>query len=89
VIDPGDGSYQIVRFRGPFQGRTIRWLARIQAQGRDQRAYISIGNIDADDAEIEIGLPVASIDTPTIKKTLVMIRQYKGLRPGRREFGIR
>lgn len=88
-MDPGDGSYQIIRFHGPFQGRTIRWLARIQAQGRGQRSYISIGNINADDAEIEVGLPVVSIDTPTIKKTIVMIRQYKRLRPGRHEFGIR
>ena len=87
-MGPGDERCRCVCFKGPFQGREIIWFAHIRARGAGSRSYICISNITASQAEIEIGLPVARIDTPTIKKTIVMIRQYKELRPGRHEFGL-
>lgn len=86
-MGPGDEHCRSVCFKGPFQGREIVWFAHIRARGAGNRSYIRISDIGDSQAEIEIGLPVARIDTPTIKKTIVMIRQYKHLRPGRHDFG--
>lgn len=36
---------------------------------------------------VTVGLDVARIDRPTLRKCIIMLRQYKGLRVGRHEFG--
>ncbi|MEJ2344641.1 MAG: hypothetical protein P8076_06385 [Gammaproteobacteria bacterium] len=36
---------------------------------------------------VTVGLDVARIDRPTLLKCVIMLRQYKGLRVGRHEFG--
>jgi len=87
ILDAGDGSFQVICFAGHMQGQAIMWQARVCALGEGRRSYIDVQNIDNGTGAIEIGLPVEVVDTPTLNKTIVMIRQYKNLRPGRHEFG--
>jgi len=88
TLDAGDGSSQVIRFAGHMQGRAVIWQARICALGEGRRSYIDVRNINNGTGEIEIGLPVEVIDTPTLNKTIVMIRQYKNLHLGRHDFGL-
>lgn len=51
------------------------------------RQFIHIGAPNPQGRPLLVGLMVEAIDAPTIRKTMIMIRQYKRLQPGRHEFG--
>lgn len=76
-----------LRFIGPFGGAEVVWEARVRRVGAGESRYIAVGTRSADAIALEVGLDVAAIDEPTLRKTLVMIRQWKHLHPGRHEFG--
>jgi hypothetical protein len=85
-----------LRFRGGFEGRAVTWLATLRAlaapdsdgtTGALPASYIEIGEDRPDGVPIEVGLPVAAVDEPTIRKAMIMIRQYRRLRRGRHEYG--
>lgn len=80
-----------VEFDGVFEGQPVRWRATILALPRDgARPYIEIDPAGADAhgrVHARVGLGVEAIDAPTIRKTIIMLRQYKRLRRGRMEFG--
>jgi hypothetical protein len=86
-----------VRFTGPFQGELIIWDAYLQTlsyylnkhaqPSQSSRQFIEVGDAGEHGRLIRIGLNLPIIDEPVILKSLIMIRQYKRLAPGRHEFG--
>ena len=50
-------------------------------------AFMEIGDETACGRAIRVALEIPRIDEPVILRTIIMIRQYKGLRPGRHVFG--
>lgn len=97
---PGETAQ--VRFTGPFEGRTICWEMRLQtlahwlvtAPGSEPdrpeppgRGVIEVGAEHDGRRELLVALDVARIDLPTVRKAVVMIRNYRGLRPGRHTWG--
>jgi hypothetical protein len=82
------GSWVRLRFRGPFEGRDILWdaLFRTRKHGAGRNA-IEIGSEGADGRSLTVTLALPCFDLPAIRKTIIMIRQYKRLRQGRIEFG--
>jgi hypothetical protein len=96
LLDAPGGSALRLRFEGPFEGRTITWDATFVALGDPEiRAgpgtsvgnFIEIGADGANGVAIRVGLQVARIDAPTIRKTMIMLRRYKRLRRGRHDYG--
>ncbi len=74
-------------FEGPFAGRAVLWDARVRALGPDGGPqYIDIGAPDGERVPVEIGLACARIDLPTLRKSVVMLRNYRRLRRGRLTF---
>lgn len=86
-----DGSHAHIRFRGPFEGREVTWDARLYALRAPHpaaaRPFFEISPKRKNETPIRIGLDVERLDTPTLLKAVIMVRQYKRLRRGRHEFG--
>ena len=98
---PADTSFADFVFEGRFENRTVLWhchlvtLASIAQKSREasQRQFIEIeplahvpGN-EKSAINITVGLNLAVIDAAAIKKTSIMIRNYKRLHAGRHEYG--
>lgn len=89
---PGGASLRL-RFNGPFEGSVVTWdatfttLANGQSPGQVQRNFIEIGDKTPHGIALTVGLNVPCIDIPTVRKAILMIRQYKRLARGRHEFG--
>ncbi len=92
---PGSTSLRLL-FSGPFQGEIVIWdatfisLATRQAGEKPddlRRNFIDIGDHTAHGIALTVGLNVACFDLPTIRKAMLMVRQYKRLARGRYEFG--
>lgn len=97
LLDPPGGQRVRLRFDGRFEGEGVTWEATVvtlaqlhtesgEAQSR-LRNFLQIGEMGAQGRKITIGLGVAAIDRPALRKTVMMVRQYKRLRPGRHEYG--
>jgi len=99
--EPGPQSAH-VRFTGRLQGREVVWnceFVTLQSElerlaGRagpaapdSVRGFIEIGEPCERGVPLRVGLNLERIDYPAILKMIVMIRNYKRLRPGRHEFG--
>jgi len=93
-----------VRFLGRFQDRPVAWnatiysLRRYQEEQRAQntgasnltgRPFIDIAPSADGSFQLTVGLNLATIDAPAIKKTIVMVRNYKRLHVGRLEWAPR
>ena len=84
-----------LRFPGPFQNRTVIWDTTITTiqhyyQNRHQEAgkpFIEIKEDTDSIYKLTVGLNLPTIDVPTIKKTIIMIRNYKRLSIGCHEWG--
>ncbi len=90
-----------VRFVGRFQGEDVVWDCRFVTLDEERRRYevpgaltaqpmanfIDIGSPGATGVPLRVGLELERIDHPAILKMMVMIRNYKRLKPGRHEFG--
>lgn len=85
------------RFLGVFEQKTVIWDAQLATLAYYFRArppgvtglrpFIEVDAAGSHGQELRIGLNVAIIDDATIRKTMIMIRQYKLLRRGRHEYG--
>lgn len=96
LLEPAGGSRLRLRFCGNFEGRPVTWdatfttLASWQADHAPDlplRNFIDVGSETAHGLALIVGLDVPCIDIPTIRKAMMMVRQYKRLARGRHEFG--
>ena len=99
-LQPFDEHYQHVRFTGNFCAEELIWDAHVYtlnyylrkvkklATSRlNCRAFLEVGEINEHGRKIEIGLHLPYLDVPSLKKTMIMVRQYKRLVLGRYEYG--
>lgn len=86
-----------IQFEGKLDGKSVVWNACIRTieeyalsheVSEDPRQFIDI-SIENDVYKLEIGLNIELIDAATIERTIIMIRNYKRLQPGRHEYGAR
>lgn len=95
LLSPLPGTLAHARFIGPFAGRDVLWdmqlmtLARYAqmygrptAEGLRGLMHIAPGSEHA--YRLEVALNVPLIDEPSLRKTIVMMRNYKQLRLGLR-----
>ncbi len=92
-----------VSFLGPFQGRTVLWNLTLSTlkhyrdmlakeippseSGSGIRPFMEIKKGSNGVYPLTVCLDLAAIDEPVIKKTIIMMRNYKRLALGRMEFG--
>lgn len=77
-----------VRRVGAGQPRYIAVGDWTETKGARPAARVSAGDTRRADAiALEVGLDVPVLDPPTLRKTVMMVRQWKRLRAGRHEFG--
>ena len=102
-IVPLPATSTSVSFLGSFQGQTVLWnmtLATLQYfrsqesgnisdkdAGIYTRPFIEIDAGKEGVFNIRVGLELELVDEPVIKKSIIMIRNYKRLAIGRIEFG--
>lgn len=99
LIAPPDTGAAHFTFSGSFQNREIVWDTTLftlthyhsdQPQSAEpvvRTAFLEIGDDTAYGRAIRVALDIPRIDEPAILRTIIMIRNYKRLRPGRHEFG--
>lgn len=84
-----------IQFEGRLKNQSVVWNACIrtieefsqsQAVADDPKQFIDI-QLQGDIYMLEVGLNVQQIDQATIERTIIMIRNYKRLQPGRHEYG--
>jgi len=95
-LEPGQARFT---FTGKFQNQEIVWDATLltlaqyhaaqpaSAQPMVRTAFLEIGGVTACGHSIRVALNIPHIDEPAILRTIIMIRHYKRLHPGRHEFG--
>lgn len=92
---PG-GEQLRLRFHGPFEGDEVLWDANLftldawRNEHPDeviQQGFIDIEAETPHGFALTVVLNVQRIDLPTVRKAMMMIRQYKRLRRGRHLFG--
>lgn len=92
---PG-GEKLRLRFDGRFEGKVVRWDATLftptawaEARGEEEplRNIIEIVDKGKNRITLNLCLKVKCIDRPTVRKAVMMVRQYKRLRCGRHEYG--
>lgn len=92
---PG-GQQLHIRFRGPFEGREVSWDTQLftpdawaeqYGEAPPSQNIILIEEGQADAMPLSLCLKVAAIDRPTVRKAVMMIRQYKRLQRGRHQYG--
>lgn len=94
------GEHAQVRFAGQFEGRAVLWhmtLYTLACYRREchappgtsvpVRSFMEIRQDETGALRLDVGLDIATLDEPAIRKTIVMIRNYRRLCRGRREWG--
>lgn len=98
LLDPPGGDRLRLRFNGPFEGDEVTWDAtfftlhhwrRVHPQETTQQNFIDIGEEGGNGIALVVVLNVPQIDLPTVRKTMMMVRQYKRLSRGRHYYGPR
>jgi len=96
---PLGGECARIRFLGALRRQEVLWHAtlvtlahhyrRLPPANREQgvRQFIDVGPVKDGQARISIGLNLSRIDETAVRKTLIMVRQWKRLGPGRHEYG--
>lgn len=93
LLEPLNPDRAHFTFTGSFQGVTILWNAtlrpadRAAAPAAGTASSIDIGEMTAAGRTLTVTLDIPAVDEPAILRTIIMIRQYKRLHPGRHEFG--
>lgn len=72
-------------FSGEFQGKPALWL-EAQPSGYSDQQSIEISSENPGEYVAEVRLNITQVDLPAIRKTILMMRNYKRLRLGRHEF---
>jgi hypothetical protein len=99
LIAPPDTGEAHFTFSGRFQNQEIVWdatlitLAHFHAQQPQsiqatvRSAFLEIGDETEYGRALRVALDIPRIDEPAILRTIIMVRNYKRLHPGRHEFG--
>jgi hypothetical protein len=91
ALGPLGGDELRLRFRGPYDGGEVMWDAHFMTRTHygmeTMRNFIDIGAEGPHGRQLTVVLDVNCFDTPTLRKAIIMVRQYRRLRPGRHEFG--
>jgi hypothetical protein len=99
LLAPPESTRTRFAFTGRYQNKEIVWdttlltLAHYHAEQPEsaqptvRTAFLEIGGKTASGRTICVVLDIPHIDEPAILSTIIMIRNYKRLRPGRHEFG--
>ncbi len=98
LLSPPGGGEVRVRFEGVLQGHRLTWDGHFMtlqhawemcqpAQAGPLQQFIEVGEDGPLGRHIQVGLAVPVMDRPSIIKTVIMLRQYKRLRPGRHDYG--
>ena len=99
ALMPLGGNAARVRFLGTLEGSEVLWNATLitlehycrglppAERALGVRQFIALAPVQDGRGSITIALNVPRIDGPAILKTIIMIRQWKRLRPGRHEYG--
>lgn len=83
------------RFTGPFEDKEVEWHATLytpagwaswKGEAPPTQNIIEIPSW-GDSATIALCLKVAAIDLPTVRKAVMMVRQYKRLQRGIHRYG--
>ena len=102
-VTPPRDEFAHIRFTGRFHGKNVIWDATVltlayyyrchtggnsdATADRVLRQFIEVGRAAGNIYRLVVALRVAQIDTPTLLKTVIMIRKYRYLAIGRHEFG--
>ena len=98
LLSPLPDTYAKIRFIGRFDGHEVVWNTRLYTLERDaqepgaargeiklgQRGLMRIAPGTEHMFQLEVALNVSLIDEPTIKKTIMMMRNYRKLSLGLR-----
>lgn len=88
-----------LRFLGTFDGSPVVWDCHFVTlrheyrhhPGADRpprlRCFIEVGAAGERGVPLRVGLNLERIDTPALRKMIIMIRHYRRLHAGRHEFG--
>ena len=99
LLEPPAPGQARFTFTGRFQNQEIVWDTTLltlahyhaeqpaSAQPMVRIAFLEIGGNTAHGVAIRVALGIARIDESAILRTMIMIRNYKRLHPGRHEFG--
>lgn len=101
LLTPLPDTLAHARFIGRFQGREVVWNMRLYTLARHEqergrvptapgfalRGLMIIEPETDDTCRLEVALNVALIDEPVIRKTIIMMRNYRQLRVGLRTWG--
>lgn len=99
LLTPLDASTVRLRFTGRIGGREVIWDARLLALAAREHAedrpaagfsqFLDIGEPGPAGIPLTVGLAEQVVDLAVVQKTIIMIRKYKRLHPGRHEYGQR
>lgn len=101
LLSPLPDTAARAQFIGPFQGREVLWDMQLYTLGRHEqergrvptapnfslRGLMIIEPDTADVYRLEVALNVPVIDETVVRKTIVMMRNYRALRLGLRTWG--
>ena len=99
ALEPLGGQTARIRCTGTLQGTTIIWEVRLmtlrhyyqtlsKAERRHGiRQFIEVEPLSDGVSSATIGLNLSRIDEPAVLKTIIMLRQWKRLKPGRHRYG--
>jgi len=100
LLAPPESSQARFAFTGRFQNQEIVWDTTLitlthyhaaqpkSAQTMVRTGFLEIGGETAHGRAIRVALDIPVIDEAAILRTIIMLRNYKRLHPGRHEFGI-
>ena len=101
LLAPLCPDFTRLEFSGVFQNQAVVWdtsLKTLERYHADQSvitsplwrsAFLEIGDQTGRTRQLDVVLDISHIDEPVLLRTVIMVRNYKRLRPGRHSFGER
>lgn len=97
LIQQFNSQHAHILFDGQFMGKAVTWNTQLFTVaeyarytnyiGNTIQQFIEIEKIDDSSMKLSVALNVPEINSPTIQKMMIMIKQYKKLSLGRHEYG--
>lgn len=97
LIQPLTTQYVHIEFDGQYKGKTVTWdthfytlqgyIAHKNTNNTDLKQFIEIESMQTGMMKLTLALNIEKINNPSIRKMMIMIKQYKNLSIGRHEYG--